>query len=299
MPLLGRREASRTGHHDLRPRANGVPDQLGRFDSRVKTLAAYLAGASLLLGCAGSADDRVAELESQVALLEQLVENSRTSEVISETTSVAAPTPETSSSTTGPPPEASTSTTEALTVDETVPETAPTEAPATPTLPSYVFDLPQSFDQFRFSYSSVSELPDLPTELDGFVAFDGEDRFGNSGLVRETRLRLFESDSAFTLPADFATQMNGCGDAYWILRWVSINPDVLVLASNEIDPLIPDRYDPEPGLLPPAAQAGIMGNIICYAPGFRFASAGGSLSNLVDVAVEWTYYDRDPFARTD
>ena len=42
-----------------------------------------------------------------------------------------------------------------------------------------------------------------------------------------------------------------------------------------------------------------MGNNICYAPAFRFDSNIQPGGNLIDVAVEWIYFDRDPFAPTD
>ena len=256
-----------------------------------KSGPALIAGAMVtfvLSGCSASGDERVAELEAQVARLEQVIDGATTTSIepVSATTSE-------------PSPETSTSSTSLQAVEQTTPAAEPAEPSTIPTLPDYVLASPRSYEQFRFSYESVSELPDLPDELEGFIPFAGEDYHGKSGLVRDSGIRIFEGDTNFTVLSDFASQMNNCGDAYWVLRWVSINSDVLVLASNEIDPIYPDSYDAEPWLLPPAAAAGIMGNSICYAPGFRFASSSGSRSNLGDVAIEWTYYDRDPFARTD
>lgn len=246
----------------------------------------------LATACSTASSDKLAELEAQFALLEQ-GENETTTSDNNTTTSVEVTT------TSEPSVETSTSTTDAPQIDDTVPEPEPLETSPSPTLPDYVLNLPQAFEQFRFSYDSVSELPDLPAAINGFIPFEGQDAFGREGLVRKTSIRVFEGDSAFSLPSDFATQMNGCGDAYWVIRWVSLNPDVLILASNEVDPIFPDNHDPDPWILPPAASAGIMGNLICYAPGFRFASTNGSPATLGDIAVEWTYYDRDPFARTD
>ena len=170
-----------------------------------------------------------------------------------------------------------------------------TESPA-PTLERHVLAGIRQMEQFRYSYATASELPNLPNEIDGFVAYDGVDAYGNEGLVRQSVIRVFEHDFSFTPPHDFSTQMNSCGDAYWVLRWVSKNPDVQIYATNELDPIFPDSYEFEPWMFPAAGSAGIMGNHICYSPGFRFESARGSQANLADIVIEWTYFDRVPFA---
>jgi len=262
-----------------------MEEALISMQGTARKCAVALIGAALTVvvaaGCSAPDDARVAELEAEVARLEQIIENPTTTSV-----ELIAP------STTQVEPETSATPTSTSPTEEALTESTPADSPTLPTLPDYVLSIPRSFDQFRFSYESVNDLPELPTAIDGFIPFDGE-------VVWKDEMRLFEGDSVFTLPTDFAWQMNKCGDAYWVLRWVSMNPDVLVLASNELVPFFPDSYEPETWLLPPAAPAGIMGNTICYAPGFRFDSAPGSLATLGDIAVEWTYYDRDPFARTD
>lgn len=40
-----------------------------------------------------------------------------------------------------------------------------------------------------------------------------------------------------------------------------------------------------------------MSDGICFQPGFRFSGAiNGNASNLADLVVEWSYFDRDYFS---
>ena len=151
---------------------------------------------------------------------------------------------------------------------------------------------------FRFSYPTIGELPPMPTAVAGHVPYEGEDSFGQSGQVRKATVRVFESTPGFTVIPEFSGQMNGCSDTFWVARWVSKNPDVRVVATNEVVAVTSSGEDMEvePWLLPPEAPAGMLGGSICSQPGFSFISAvNGNEANLVDVAVEWTYFDRDVF----
>lgn len=141
------------------------------------------------------------------------------------------------------------------------------------------------------------DLPELPEQIDGYVRYEGIDSAGLSGQIRTGEIRVFQSESDPEVIWDFSTRMNNCSRTIWVLRWKSTNTDVVIKASHEIDsygvPLIS-------GLNPwnaPAASAGIMSNSACLQPGFVFGGAmNGNPSNLVDVALEWSYFDKDEFA---
>lgn len=144
-----------------------------------------------------------------------------------------------------------------------------------------------------------NDLPELPEEIPGYIRYEGVDSAGLSGTVRTGEIRVFQSESKPEVIWDFSTRMNNCLSTIWVLRWKSTNPDVLIKVSHEIDsygvPLIS-------GLNPwnaPAAAAGIMSNSACLQPGFVFGgSLNGNPSNLVDVALEWSYFDKDEFAQS-
>lgn len=92
--------------------------------------------------------------------------------------------------------------------------------------------------------------------------------------------------------------MHSCSDASWVARWVVENPDVLVIATNELSAVwVGTDVEIEPWMMPPAAPTGMLGGSICLQPGFAIDSVlNGSEANLVDVSIEWTIYDRDEFA---
>ena len=190
-----------------------------------------------------------------------------------------------------------------------VPETTVTKPPPTTSapevtttivaLPIGLADSLTKAEPFRYSFPDGSMPPDLPETLEDHVVYEGSDAAGLAGRVRTTALRVFDDTNALMPIPEFSTQMNGCGETFWILRWVSSNPDVRIVASNELDPSFSSNgvVVDEPWLLPPAAPAGIMGASICFTPGFEFESTvNGNQANLADVTVEWTYFDRDPFA---
>jgi hypothetical protein len=157
---------------------------------------------------------------------------------------------------------------------------------------------PIEAEPFQVSYPTLGELPPLPTAVAGHVPYDGEDSSGLVGRVREATVRVFQSTPGYTVIPEFSGQMNGCSESFWVARWVSSNPDVRVVATNDVDAMASSGEDREvePWLLPPEAPTGILGGNICFQPGFSFMSTvNGSGANLVDVTIEWTYFDRDVF----
>ena len=242
---------------------------------------AVLVGLAIVAGCSSNAGTRLADLETQRDLTVS------TPVVLADTTAppVTTSAPEQSTTTSSSPP--------ANTVQP--PEGTSTTSPAAPIGLQAVLE---AGEPFRYSYSSAADLPDLPAEISGYVAYVGDDRFGLSGRVRRSEVRVFEWVPEMVPVPNFSGQTNSCDEAYWVLRWVSTNPDVKISATNELGAWLGPEgaIEEEPWLLPPPGVAGLMGNNICYTPGFRFDSIASSDGNLIDVAVEWIYFDRDPFA---
>ena len=243
-------------------------------------IAVTVTGLAALAGCTSNADTRLADFDAQ-------------REAIARTSST--PVETTPATTTAPPPVESSTTSTSTTEPEPEPDT--TEV----ALPIGLERTLESGGSFRYSFDSVADLPELPTEIFGYVAYEGEDAYGLSGLIRTSGVRVFEAVPEMIPIPNFSGQTNSCNDAYWVLRWVSTSPNVRIQATNELGAWIgPEgEIEDEPWLLPPAGIAGLMGNNICYAPAFRFDSNIQPGGNLIDVAVEWIYFDRDPFAPTD
>jgi hypothetical protein len=190
---------------------------------------------------------------------------------------------------------------------------APTTQAATTTTspesfsPAEIASLLSSGEPFLIGLTDA-ELPQLPAEISGFVRYDGSDANGLSGAIRTSELRLFEGDLDIRLVPGFTTQMNGCNDAIWVLRWISKNEDIVLQSTNEVDGMAIESFEEPPEenpfapsvadeyWFPDATTSGIMSGSICSQPGFRFDRAiNGNGSTLVDIVLEWSYYDRDYF----
>ena len=181
--------------------------------------------------------------------------------------------------------------------------TSTTDGPVATAAPTTLPEMPSpdltNGEPFRYSFDDVADVPELPTSIEGWDRYEGADAAGYSGGIRSTELRIFEGDPGVGVIYDFSAQMNRCDESMWIARWVALDSDVMVLATNEVLGIAgdPASVEVEPWMLPPAAPAGIMSGSICQQPGFVFAgTVNGSNSNLVDVAIEWSHFDRDPFA---
>lgn len=143
-------------------------------------------------------------------------------------------------------------------------------------------------EPFRYSYASAAEMPAFPPQIVGYTPYLEP---------MSSEVRVFEGADGVATPFEFSGQMNDCGDAFWVARWASESPDVTILATNEV-PFISDHslFEIEPWLLPPAATFGMLGGSICSVPGFVLADApDGPGTALIDVRVEWQYYDLDLF----
>ncbi len=117
--------------------------------------------------------------------------------------------------------------------------------------------------------------------------------YSTDGVVHRETVRVFD-DGLMRLPSTFNSSGDQCNQAIWTLRWSSRNPDVAVLATYG-DPFLADQAPLEGYEIvatPPESTAGYISGGICFAPVFVFASAlNGNGSNLVDVDLEWQYWD--------
>ena len=210
--------------------------------------------------------------------------------------------PQVTSTSTTAPPESSGDVEESITEDTTSTVAASSTAPPTaPRPPTSVLDVATG-EPFRYSFERIADVPELPSSVDGWMLYSGPDAGGFSGRVRRSEVRAFQGAPGVSVIDGFSAQMNDCGDAIWIARWAVGDPDVTVVATNEVAGVgvDPSSIELEPWMLPPPGRGGIMSGSVCQQPGFAFADTlNGNQSNLVDITIEWSYFDRDPFAQGD
>ncbi len=150
--------------------------------------------------------------------------------------------------------------------------TTSTTAPVTPVPPTTV----------QRSATDGQELPPIPSEVEGYTPYLD---------VQSDQTRVFKSQGLST-PLTFRGQMNSCADAFWVARWRSLNPDVTVQGGRGPYDADITEYELETSLMPPAATSGYLSGFICERPVFFFGDAlNGNQANLVDVVVEWQYFD--------
>ena len=88
--------------------------------------------------------------------------------------------------------------------------------------------------------------------------------------------------------------MNHCNVAFWTVRWRSLDPNVTVIAFRAPYDADTTTYPMDAfGPLPEPATAGYFSGYICERPAFAPAEASNAAA-LVDVAVEWQYWDAAP-----
>lgn len=177
---------------------------------------------------------------------------------------------------------------------------APTAPPATPPVPTSASAPPASAappetasppdpptaavppTTVSSSVASADDLPPIPAAIEGYAPYDG---------VQTETVRVF-AGSGLATPSGFSGQMNHCADAFWVARWRSSNPDVVVQGGRAPYDADVVEYEPDPALVSAASTAGYIAGYICERPVLLFGLAtNGNGSNLVDVAIEWQYYD--------
>lgn len=174
---------------------------------------------------------------------------------------------------------APTATTSTVSAAETTSATPPpTMAAAPPT--STPAPVPPTTVQL--SATGGDELPPIPSDVDGYTPYLD---------VQSDQTRVFEGQG-YSTPLTFRGQMNSCADAFWVARWRTLNPDVTVQGGRGPYDADIHAYELETYLMPPAALSGYLSGFICERPVFYFGDdVGGLGANVVDVVVEWQYFD--------
>lgn len=269
---MGDVESSLTGGHSVEPRRSRILIALVAVIA-----AAALVVAGIAVGRSGGGDGAESTEGSPTS-----VDAGTSQAAATSSTPVATTFPTTSSVATAP----ATAPTTPLTtgVDTTVATTAPplttmssTTAPPPPTSAA-----PVPPTTVQLSATGGNEMPAIPTAVDGYTPYLG---------VQSDQTRVFETQG-YSTPPTFRGQMNSCADAFWVARWRSLNPDVTVQGGRGPYDADITEYELETYLMPPAATSGYLSGFICERPVFYFGDdVGGLGANLVDVVVEWQYFD--------
>ena len=127
------------------------------------------------------------------------------------------------------------------------------------------------------------DIPPFPAAIDGYDLI---------GQVQSEEIRL--SDSQYGTPLTFESSSNDCGHRRWVARWRSLNPDVLLRGTSLL-------YDADEVAYPTAdvkshdpSLYGYISGVACERPVILWGTViNENGSNLVDVTVEWQYYDFD------
>lgn len=144
--------------------------------------------------------------------------------------------------------------------------------------------------------------PDL-SELGQAVAFDHNQtvpRFPRKlkgyrlqGKPRRYETRLFQGNRWEPL-RPVAQSTNSCGYYFWIVRWRTRNPEMLLLASVGDTAIPPHRFG-KPLVAPAIGGAGWISGRSCVAPGLKFAGTlNGNPGNLTDVDYEIQIWEPRP-----
>ena len=132
---------------------------------------------------------------------------------------------------------------------------------------------------------SLDQLPDIAVRIDGYQVGGGQ---------QFDTMRLFQNDFLIVPPQfdQLTGGMHECNRNFWILRWSSVNPDVLV--HGEVGSMFwftgGDETPENPG-----ARAGYLAGNACDRAGFWFDKPiNGNLSNLVDVEYRIQFFSKLP-----
>lgn len=128
-----------------------------------------------------------------------------------------------------------------------------------------------------------SDIPPFPTSIDGYDL---------TGPVQTDEIRVF--DFAYGTPFSFESHPNSCGHQMWVARWRSLNTDVLLRGAALL-------YDADEVEYPTTNISSHAPSLYGYISGFGCERPvvvwgtvmNGNRANLVDVTIEWQYYDFD------
>lgn len=153
----------------------------------------------------------------------------------------------------------------------TIPMTTTTQAPSSPST------------TIQIGGTTSTEIPPFPASIDGYDL---------TGPAQTEEIRVFEPD--YATPLSFESHPNSCGHQMWVARWRSLNPDVLLRGAaflynaDEVAYPTTDITSHAPSLY------GYISGLGCERPAIVWGTVlNGNGSNLVDVTVEWQYYDFD------
>ena len=123
----------------------------------------------------------------------------------------------------------------------------------------------------------------MPAAITQFTRYD---------VVQRDNLRI-GSDGGYGTPLAFTGQMNHCGEAFWTVRWRTIEADISVIAFRAPYDADTTNYPLETfNPLPESGTGGYLSGYICERPAFTMANPGAA--SLVDIVVEWQYWDAAP-----
>ena len=138
-----------------------------------------------------------------------------------------------------------------------------------------------------FPYSE--KAPEFPESIPDYVLADS---YGYDYV------RLF-SESSWEVPIkELDPKRNGgasmsCQPFYWVIRWRSNNPDVIIKTAIGLTDY--GKFDKLSSSKTPSGGAGYIEGSSCVVPGFRFDRAiNGNRSNLVDLNFEYQIWEYKP-----
>jgi hypothetical protein len=132
----------------------------------------------------------------------------------------------------------------------------------------------------QLGFYGGEDPPPLPASVEGFEPWED---------IQSETVRVFQGPS-YATPSSFRGQQSRCGTAFWVARWRSLNESVTVQSGRAPYDADTYQYELEPWLMPPESSAGYLSGFICERPVLIFGQSA-SEANLVDVVIEWQYYD--------
>ena len=139
------------------------------------------------------------------------------------------------------------------------------------------------------SVSEESNIPDFPETLEGFRHRPELDFWGKP-YKEINSIRVFSGEDWTNLYPPFPKTMNGCHKGWYVVRWRSQNPNVIIESATGYHGDIRMRQS----VAPPATK-GIMQGSNCTEPLFKFSrTKNGNSSTLTDVVYEIKFWYAAP-----
>ena len=145
---------------------------------------------------------------------------------------------------------------------------------------------PWSINDGAFPIANSTNLPDFPATINGYRHKPGLDFWGKPYKELGT-VRVFSRDGWTELYPSFPNTMNRCHSGVFMVRWRSLNPEVLVESATSYSARMSVGLDEAAA----PATKGIMQGSNCLQPLFKFSRAlNNNPSTLVDVAYEIKFW---------